>query len=87
MDKTINQIIQKLNTITAHQDVLEYLALAIFDEMQNKIEIIAKFTATTYLAQKKNISEARPKTFLSAFRQFRKTILEVLTHEIKRTKD
>jgi len=86
LNKTTSQIIQKLNTITAHQEVLEYLALAIFDSMQNKADIIAKFTATTYLAQKKNISEARPKTFLSAFRQSRKTILEVLTHEITPTK-
>ena len=86
MDKTTSQIIQKLNTIAAHQEILEYLALAIFDEMPNKTGIIAKFTATTYLAQKKNISEARSKTFLSAFRQSRKTILEVLTHEITPTK-
>ncbi len=83
MNKTPSQIIQKLNTIAAHQEVLEYLVLAIFDSMQNKVDIIAKFTATTYLAQKQNISESRPKSFLSAFRQARKTILEVLRHEIE----
>lgn len=84
MEPTTSQIIQKLNAIAAHQEALEYLILAIYDEMQNKIAITSKFTATTYLVQKKNVSEARPRTYCTAFRNSRKNLLELLTHEIKK---
>jgi predicted RNA-binding Zn ribbon-like protein len=75
-DKT-QEIIQKLNALVASQSVLQLLALALFDAIEDKTHVIQQFTETANETHRLSLS-SRPKEFLAAFEEYQRTILKLL---------
>lgn len=71
------KIIDKINSLVASQSVLQHLALALFDAIEDKTRVIQQFSETTNETHKLSLG-SQPKAFLTAFEEHRQTILKLL---------
>ena len=71
------QIIEKINSLVASQSILQHLALALFDAIEDKTRVIQQFNETTNEKHKLSLG-SQPKAFLTTFEEHRQTILKLL---------
>jgi predicted RNA-binding Zn ribbon-like protein len=74
---TDQEMIDKINSLVASQSVLQHLALALFDAIDDKTKVIKQFDETTSETYRLH-SQVHPKSFLSTFQEYREIVPKLL---------
>lgn len=78
MNKDVKELTDQLNGLVASQAVLQHLAMALFDAIENKAVVISQFEDVTAKSQVHALYSAMPQVFFDVFEEQREALLLLL---------